>query len=101
MILNEFGKKYGIVSDEAENGKVAYQMYVKSLQKTCCQGYRLILMDLNMPVMDGIRASNKINEHETEKAKPKIIAITAFASEEEREKCRAVGIKDFKMKPIS
>ena len=101
MILNEFGSQFHIISEEAENGKVALQMYQKQLNKTCWNGYRLILMDLNMPVMNGLKATQKILEINTEIPKPKIIAITGFTSEEEREKCFKVGMCDVKYKPIS
>lgn len=101
MILNEFGRKLGILSDEAEDGKEAYHMYLKSLQRPCCEGYKLILMDLNMPVMDGIRSSHKILEHLTNKPKPQIVAVTAFVSDEEKEKCESVGMKEVMHKPIS
>ena len=109
LILNEFGARYRIRSDEAENGKigrrvwlrVAFQMYSKQLKKNCCNGYRLVLMDLNMPVMNGIKASQKILETETEKPKPVIIAVTGFTSDDERDKCFRAGISDVKYKPIS
>lgn len=100
MILREFGLKYHIKSDEAENGKVAYQMYKESLNRTCCTGYRLILMDLNMPVLDGMGATRKILNEHTEVDKPRVVAITAFCSEQEKRKCFQIGFKDFKMKPI-
>ena len=35
LILNEFGNQYLIKSDEAENGKIAYDMFIESLNKTC------------------------------------------------------------------
>ena len=101
MILNEFGKKYNIISDEAENGKLAYNMYVKSVKKRWCNGYKLILMDLNMPILDGIRASYEILEYKTDKPKPKIVVVTAFASNEEKEKWFALGISRFEVKPIT
>lgn len=100
MILWEFGLKYHIKSDEAENGKVAVQMYKDSLQNTWCQGYKLILMDLNMPVLDGLGATKKILSESPDGPKPHIIAITAFCSEEEKLKCFKYGMKGFKLKPI-
>ena len=51
--------------------------------------------------MNGIKASQKILETETPKLKPVIIAVTGFASDEERDKCFKVGITDVKYKPIS
>lgn len=86
MILVEFGSKNLLKSDEAENGKIAYNMYKASLQKSWCDGYRLIFMDLNMPVLDGIAATAKIMQEATSHTKPRVVAITAFWSEEEKEK---------------
>ena len=53
-----------------------------------------------MPVMDGIRATKKILQYSTNQVKPKIIAVTAFASDEEMQKTIDVGMWDFKTKPI-
>ncbi|CAI2384799.1 unnamed protein product [Moneuplotes crassus] len=100
MILGEFGLRFGVISDEAENGQIAVQMYSKSCQRKCCGPYKIILMDLNMPVMDGIRATSKIMTVKTVCQKPKVIAVSAFCSKEEMEKCDKVGMCDFKPKPI-
>ena len=100
MILLEFGNSLGIVSDEAENGKVAYNLYWQQAEKACWQGYQLILMDLNMPVMTGMRATQKILSKPTFKHKPHIWAVTAFASDDEKEKWFSVGFDDFQTKPI-
>jgi CheY-like chemotaxis protein len=101
LILNEFGKKFKIKSDEAENGKIAVQKYQNTLKKRWCKGYKLILMDINMPVMNGIKAAMKILEIETPYPKPIIIAVTGFTSEDERQKWFKVGMADVKHKPIS
>ena len=53
-----------------------------------------------MPVMDGIRATTKILSIKTDQPKPKIIAWTAFANDEETRKCKEAGMRDFKTKPI-
>lgn len=57
-------------------------------------------MDLNMPVMDGLRSAQKILSVSSVTTRPKIIAVTAFANDEEMQKCFAVGMSDFKTKPI-
>ena len=101
MILVEFGNSHGLKSEEAENGKIAYQMYKKSINRQCWNGYKLIFMDLNMPVMDGMRATQKILSCSDTNSKPKIIAVTAFANDNEKEKCFEVGMNGFKTKPIT
>ncbi|CAK0779570.1 two-component system, NarL family, sensor histidine kinase EvgS [Gammaproteobacteria bacterium] len=62
----------------------------------------LILMDVHMPVMDGYAATQQIRQWETETGKPRrpIIALTADAFEEDRQRCLASGMDDFLSKPI-
>jgi signal transduction histidine kinase/CheY-like chemotaxis protein len=63
----------------------------------------LILMDLQMPVMDGYSATEKIRQWETatQRSRLPIIALTANAFEEDRQHCLAVGMDDFLTKPIA
>jgi PAS domain S-box-containing protein len=63
----------------------------------------LVLMDLQMPVMDGYAATQKIRHWEADKqqARLPIIALTADAFEEDRQHCMAVGMDDFLTKPIA
>ena len=64
--------------------------------------FDLVLMDISMPVMDGLTASRKIRETETRKqsgVRP-IIALTANAMESDREECIAAGMTGFLTKPI-
>lgn len=100
IILKEFANMHNLKSDEAENGKIAVQMYKDSLLNAWCNGYKLILMDLNMPVMDGLTATQRIFQEKWKWPKPIIIAITAFCTEEEKKKWFKVGMSDFKLKPI-
>ena len=56
-------ENYGIEIDDASNGKIALEKFEAGLQKPCgCinRTYRLILMDIAMPIMDGIESSKKI-----------------------------------------
>lgn len=64
---------------------------------------QLVLMDLNMPVMDGYTATQKIRQWETDNARNHlpIIALTADAFEQDRQRCMSVGMDDFLTKPIS
>jgi PAS domain S-box-containing protein len=65
--------------------------------------YDLVLMDLHMPVMDGYSATEKIRQWEGQNGRPSlpIIALTADAFEEDRQRCKAVGMDDFLTKPIA
>jgi signal transduction histidine kinase/CheY-like chemotaxis protein len=86
---------FGCSSDYAVNGQEAVDIY-KSKAFDC------ILMDCQMPVMDGYTATGLIRAFEAESGKKRtpIIALTAHASESERDKCLAAGMDDFLRKPF-
>ncbi len=89
-------KKMGHEVTIAENGKIALDLFKKN-------NYDAILMDVLMPVMDGIEATHKIREYEKNKAVDKsihIIAMTANALKGEREKMIAEGMNDYISKPF-
>ena len=75
-----------------ENGLQAYEQVQE-------QYYDLILMDMQMPVMNGFEATQKIRELDNYKETP-IIALTAFAMKGDREKCLEAGATDYIPKPI-
>jgi signal transduction histidine kinase/CheY-like chemotaxis protein len=78
----------------ANNGAEALELLKTST-------YDLILMDIQMPVMDGIQATLAIRAQETiSKSRIRIIAMTAHVTNEYREKCLAVGMDAFISKPI-
>lgn len=83
----------GIVVEVAENGLAALEM-VKSHR------YDLILMDVQMPVMDGLQATLAIRQLPDLQTVP-IIAMTANAYDEDRQKCLNAGMNDHLPKPIS
>ena len=71
---------------------------VESLHR---QRYDVILMDVHMPTMDGIEATRQIKELFPPARQPYIIAMTAAAMQEDRERCAAVGMQDFLSKPVN
>lgn len=64
--------------------------------------YDLVLMDFHMPDMDGIEATKRIRQHSSGVLNPNIpiIAMTASAMQEDREKCAAAGMNDYLAKPV-
>ncbi len=89
-------KKFGFVGVEVVmNGAQA----VTALEKL---SYDLVLMDIQMPEMDGYEACRQIRkiESESDKNRIPIIAMTAHAMKEDRDKCLAAGMDDYVSKPI-
>ncbi len=85
------------IVDEAENGKIAVQM----LENAESSYYDLILMDIQMPVMDGYTAAKTIRTmKDRQKAQIPIIAMTANAFKEDKDKCLEVGMNAHIGKPI-
>jgi len=90
--LTSILEEYEMDVQFAENGKEALNfLYEKQVD--------LVLMDIMMPVMDGYEAISKIREMDQYKQLP-IIALTAKAMKEDREKCLAVGASDYISKPV-
>lgn len=87
-------KKYNINYDVAENGEVALNLFQQNK-------YDLILMDCEMPVMDGFEATLQIRKLEkTKTEKTIILAVTAHVLDEHKEKCFSVGMDGFIGKPF-
>ncbi len=78
--------------DTAENGQVAVQMVAE-------HNYDLVLMDMQMPVMDGLAATRAIRLNTQFRSLP-IIAMTANVMESDRERCTEAGMNDHLAKPI-
>lgn len=87
-------RKLGLNADVAANGLEAVDLYLRF-------EYDLILMDMQMPEMDGLGATRKIRELEMNNGKNiVIIALTANAMDSDKEKCLGSGMNDFLAKPV-
>lgn len=92
LALNQL-RKLGYAADVAENGQIA-------VEKALARYYPLILMDIQMPVMDGIEAMRRIREAQADREQRSvIIAVTANAMEGDRELLLAEGMDDYRSKP--
>ena len=88
-------KGLGISSDVAENGKIGLDMRIKNK-------YDMVFMDIQMPVMNGVEATQAILEYEEERGVQHIpiIAVTANALKGDRERFLKEGLDDYISKPI-
>ncbi|MCW3806994.1 response regulator [Plebeiibacterium marinum] len=87
--------KFGHQIDVADNGKVA-------VDKVKNNKYDIVIMDLMMPVMDGIEATRNIREWEKDKTfKTCIIGLTANTFDADRDKCLANGMDEYMAKPFN
>ncbi len=91
-VAQQMLKKLGYKADVVANG-------IEALQSLERQPYDVVLMDVRMPEMDGLEATRIIRQRWPDNG-PKIIAITAYALEGDREKCLEVGMNDYIAKPI-
>ena len=63
-------------------------------------GFDLVLMDVQMPEMDGLQAAGEICARRSRGERPRIVAMTANASTADRDACLAAGMDDFLTKPV-
>lgn len=88
-------KKYNFIIDFATDGKFAVEKFLKT-------DYDLILMDIQMPLMNGIETTAAIRKYEKQFSVENpviIIAVTAYALENDRDYCLGHGMDDYLTKP--
>lgn len=93
-ILKDMLAKLGYQADCAANGKIGVDAAAKRL-------YDVILMDIQMPVMDGIEATTQILADSSTDKRPFIIAVTAHAMEGDREHYLSLGMNEYISKPVT
>ena len=86
-------KKFGYRADVVSNGEEVLQALEHA-------DYDVILMDVEMPEMDGLTATRLIRERSSRWTSPWIIAVTAYSMLGDREKCLEIGMNDYISKPI-
>ena len=86
--------RMGFSVDLAENGREA-------VIAADTQSYALILMDMQMPEMDGLEATRRIRSGTGPNARTTIVALTANAMQSDQDACRAAGMDDFLSKPFN
>ena len=100
MVMRSFAERLGLTMALVGDGQKALDALTQSAGGKLPD---LVLMDLHMPVMDGYTATERIRLWEVAQKRPRIpiIALTADAFEEDRQRCLASGMDDFLSKPIA
>ncbi|MFO7913742.1 MAG: response regulator [Desulfotignum sp.] len=93
MIIRKQLEKMGVLSEGVQNGLEAVEAAMK-------EPWDLIIMDCQMPVMDGIEATRKIRLESARNMDTPVIALTANASESYRQKCLRAGMDEYCTKPL-
>ncbi|PQA77893.1 response regulator [Rhodoferax sp. TS-BS-61-7] len=97
QIAQELLSDAGFVVDVADNGRIAVDKVVAAMAAQA--PYDIVLMDMQMPVMDGVSATEEIRQ-DARHAELPIVAMTANAMQVDRDRCLAAGMNDFVTKPI-
>jgi signal transduction histidine kinase/DNA-binding response OmpR family regulator len=98
QVASEILGNAGLLVDVADDGQIAVDRVEASVAKG--QPYDLVLMDMQMPVMDGVTATRRIRERHAATQLP-IVAMTANAMAADRDRCLQAGMNGFVVKPIN
>jgi len=93
VIISKLLERIGYNCDIVENGKLS----LDALEK---QDYDLVFMDMQMPIMDGVKATKEIIK-KWGKSRPRIVALTANVLSEDKKRCFDAGMDDFVGKPVT
>ncbi|WJH35582.1 ATP-binding protein [Paenibacillus sp. CC-CFT747] len=93
QLLHSLLRKHGCEADSAGSG-------LEALEASKTEEYDLIFMDLEMPDMDGLEATRAIRQHYSPGEGPVIVAVTAYARRDDRERCFEAGMMDYISKPV-
>lgn len=98
IAARELLRKLGLTVLEAENGLECLDI----LEKETPARVRLVLMDIQMPGLDGLEAARYIREREARQGLPRLplVALTAYAMPEERQRFLLSGFDDYLAKPV-
>lgn len=94
MMITKLLAKKGVTTETANNGREAVDISASG-------DFDMILMDVQMPEMNGLEATQAIRERENGSENIPIIAITAYAMEGDRERFLAEGVDDYLSKPVN
>lgn len=86
----------GVSVDEAGDGVAA----LKKIKMAAAQPYSLVFLDLNMPVLDGMKLLGKLRD-EPSAAQTAVVVVTTTESSEAELRCRALGARFFMRKPVN
>jgi two-component system, sensor histidine kinase and response regulator len=93
IIARAHVERLGFIADSAEDGE-------RALHELAQRRYDVVLMDCQMPVLDGFEATRRLRTIESAGRRTPVVALTASAAEDERERCLAAGMDDYLTKPI-